>query len=93
MSANVTAAAQAMPRPSDTAFRQVVGEQVARTGMPPLDLPNFPSGVHRVDMMAVDGSWGYDSHPWHTFFCVAVVIPCLVCTCRLCGCDCWNDVP
>ena len=52
--AHVTAAAQALARPSDPAFRQVVGEQVARTGMPPLDFTNLPSGV---DMIVVDGPW------------------------------------
>ena len=55
--AHVTAATQALPRPSDTAFRQVVGEQVACTGMPPLDLPDLPSGF---DMIVVDRPW-FDS--------------------------------
>ena len=52
--AHVTAA-QALPRPSDPAFRQVVGEQVARTGMPPLAIFDLLSGAK---IMVVGGPWG-----------------------------------
>lgn len=52
--AHVAAGALALPRPSDTAFRQVIGEQVTCTRMPSPHVLALPSGA---DMTLVDGPW------------------------------------
>ena len=68
--AHVAAAAQALPRPSDPAFRQVVGEQMARSGMTPLDILDLPSGI---DMTLVDGPWGNGALGWFLWLTFAAI--------------------
>ena len=86
--AHVTAAAQALPRPSDTAFRQVVGEHISRTGMADIHLLDLPSGI---DMALVDGPWDNGLAEWVVPVAMACVCgpPFLIFLCCFCA-RCWR---
>lgn len=72
--AHVTAAAQALPRASDPAFRQVVGEQIARTGMTAPQLLHLPIGF---DMALVGAPWGNGSSEW-AWYVIYVMAGCMI---------------
>lgn len=72
---DVTGRGQALPRPSDTAFRQIAGEQAARTGLPDPQLQSLPEGTDFLVWYATHGEWLV----W-LMWTVAIVGPCLLCS-------------
>eukprot|EP00892_Ulva_mutabilis_P003556 jgi/Ulvmu1/1572/UM110_0035.1 len=54
---DVSGKGQPLPRPSDTAFRQIAGSQAARTGMPYPQLPVLPWGTFFLVYYSKGSEW------------------------------------